>query len=286
LWKNISEPVFHAWWPSQFVIEGSGLKILATYGEALPDAFSSDLNAGDVSAYGNWSELEKIYGINLDPKRLLNEPAVVEGRLGKGSVILSLIHFDTPGDMNGTAVLKTLWEYLADYKAADSLQTLNVAEPGPDTGVSQLVAEIHASASELIALGARNFLWFWRNPVLLQWRRGVRGLEYCTLYILTREIALLSRDLAVDDTGEEMLVEIRNLLIPFVEKAKKLLLLERAAMSDGHITYEACDAPQIQALRKELFSTSKSHGGLFKELISELDNYLYCLIMTRENKLR
>jgi len=285
LLENISEPVFHAWWPSQFVIEGNGIKILAAYGEALPDAFSSDLNAGDVSTYGEWTELEKIYGINLDPKRLLNEPAVVEGRYGSGSVILSLIHFDTPGDSNGSAVLKNLWKYLADYKTENNCQSLIAEKQEPDTRVSPLVAEIRAAASELIALGARNFLWFWRNPMLLQWRRGVRGLEYCTLYILIKEIASLRNVLTIDETGEEMLVKIRNLLIPFAEKAKKLLLLERAAMSDGHITYEACDAPQIQTLRKELFSTSKSHGGLFKELISELDNYLYSLIGTREKRL-
>jgi hypothetical protein len=284
LWKNITEPVFHAWWPSQFVMEGGDLKILATYGEALPDAFSSDLNTGDVSAYGNWAELEKIYGINLDPKRLLTEPAVVEGRFGKGSVILSLIHFDTLGDGNGAAVLKTLWEYLTDFKAADSHQTLNVEEPEFDPRVPTVVTEIMAAASELIALGSRNFLWFWRNPMLLQWRRGVRGLEYCTLYILIKEIASLSNVLTIDETGKEILVKIKNLLIPFAEKAKKLLLLERTAMSGGHITYEACDSPEIQTLRKELFSTSKSHGGLFKELVSELDNYLYCLIRTRKNR--
>jgi putative intracellular protease/amidase len=286
LWKNISEPVFHAWWPSQFAMEVGGSKILAAYGEALPDAFSSDLNTGDVSAYGDWTELEKIYGINLDPKRLLNEPAVVEGRFGKGSVILSLIHFDTPGDSNGSAVLKTLWEYLADYKAANDCQTLIAEEQETDARVSPSVAEILTNASDLITLGARNFLWFWRNPMLLQWRRGVRGLEYCTLYILIKEIASLSNVLTIDETGEEIPVKIRNLLTPFAEKAKKLLLLERTAMSDGHITYEACDAPQIQALRKELFSTSKSHGGLFKELISELDDYLYYLIRTRENNPR
>jgi Biotin-protein ligase, N terminal len=286
LWENISEPAFHAWWPSQFVVEGSGIKILATYGEALSDSFSSDLNTGDVNAYGNWNELEKIYGINLDPKRLLNEPAVVEGRFGKGSVILSLIHFDTPADMNGAAVLQTLWEYLADYKAATDCQALIAEESEPDIRVSPVVAEIYTTASELIALGTRNFLWFWRNPMLLQWRRGVRGLEYCTLYILAREVASLSNFLTIDETGKEMLVKIRNLLIPFAEKAKKLLLLERTAMSNGHITYEVCDAPQIQTLRKELFSTSKSHGGPFKELISELDDYLYCLIRTREQKPR
>lgn len=285
LWKNISEPVFHAWWPSQFVIAGSGLSILATYGNALPDAFSSDLNAGDVSAYGDWADLENLYGINLDPKRLLNEPAVVEGKYGKGSVILSLIHFDTIGDIKGATALINLWEYLADCKPETAYQK-QIPEYGPNTRIPTVAAEIQMAVSELISLGTRNFLWFWRNPMLLQWRRGVRGLEYCTLYILIKEIASLSNDLTIDETKEKMLMQIRGSLIPFVEKAKKLLLLERAAISDRHITYEACDAPQIQEIRKELFSTSKSHGGLFKDLISELDNFLYCLIMTRENKLR
>ncbi|MDH4230564.1 MAG: BPL-N domain-containing protein [Nitrospirota bacterium] len=286
LWSDIGESIFHAWWPSQFVVEGSGLKILATYGEALPDAFSSDLNTGDVSAYGDWAELEKIYGINLDPKRLLDEPAVVEGTYGKGSVILSLVHFDTPDDANGMIALKNLWKNFAAYNGKSNCQTLIAEDPEPAGRMSPVVEEIQAAVSELISLGIRNFLWFWRNPALLQWRRGVRGLEYCTLYILINEIASLSHDLTTDEEEEEMLVNIRGLLFPFVEKAKRLLLLERTAMSDGHITYEACDAPQIQALRKELFSTSKSHGGLFKELISEVDNYLYCLISTRENKLR
>ncbi len=104
--------IFNAWWPSQFLIEDKSIKILATYGEALPDSFISDLNVGDVEANGGWSELEEIYQINLNSKRLLNEPAVVEGSVGKGRVILSLIHFDTPDDINGARVLSNLWGYL------------------------------------------------------------------------------------------------------------------------------------------------------------------------------
>ena len=107
-------PVFHAWWPSQFLIEDSGLEILATYGNALPDSFSSDLNVGDVETNNNWTELEEIYRINLNPKRLKNEPAVIEGAFGKGRVILSLIHFDTPDDANGAKVLRNLWKYLIE----------------------------------------------------------------------------------------------------------------------------------------------------------------------------
>ena len=115
------EFIFHAWWPSQFLIEDSSLEILATYGDALPDSFSSDLNVGDVETNNNWTELEEIYGINLDPKRLKNEPAVIEGTFGKGRVILSLIHFDTPDDENGAKVLRNLWKYLnTGFRIQDS----------------------------------------------------------------------------------------------------------------------------------------------------------------------
>ena len=285
LWNDISEPVFHAWWPSQFVIEGNSIKIHATYGDALPDAFSSDLNAGDMSAYGDWAEMEKRYGINLNPKRLLNEPAVVEGRYGEGDVMLSLIHFDTIGDVNGAAVLRNLWSYFLGQKSGADGHKQATVKHTAGYRLPAVVTEMLAAVTELISLGTRNFLWFWRNPVLLQWRRGVRGLEYCTLYMLVREIAELSIDLKIEESRGKVLITVRNTLICFVAKAKKLLLLERLAMTDGNITYESCDSPEIQEIRKELFSTSKSHGGLFKELVSELDNYLYCLITASENKL-
>jgi hypothetical protein len=72
---------------------------------------------------------------------------------------------------------------------------------------------------------------------------------------------------------------IRKLLVPFVEQARKLLILERYALQKGHITYERCDDPEIQKLRKELFSDSKSYSGMFKELIDEIDRLLFLLIV-------
>jgi len=116
--------IFHAWWPSQFLVDDKTIKILATYGDALSDSFSSDLNIGDVEANGGWSELEDIYKINLNPRRLNDAPSVVEGSFGKGKVILSLIHFDTPDDTNGARVLKNLWEYLSGQKSEET-QKLN-----------------------------------------------------------------------------------------------------------------------------------------------------------------
>lgn len=266
--------VFHAWWPSQFAVEDNGIRILATYGEAMPDSFSSDLNVGDTEAHGNWEELEKIYGINLNPMRLRNETAVVEGSYGKGKVVLSLIHFDVPDDDNGQLVLKNLWHYLGGVQ--DSAEEQKSKRPEV-----QKTSELLTLCSDLISLGERNFLWYWRNPMLLQWRRGVRGLEYCTLYVMVREVVQKCRSAEVQEC-EKRINMIKDLIIPFTEKAKRLLVLERYAMQKSHITYERCEDPEIKALRAELFSESKSHGGIFRELIAEIDGLLYSLIKQKE----
>ncbi len=71
--------------------------------------------------------------------------------------------------------------------------------------------------------------------------------------------------------------------MPFAEKAKRLLLLERYAMQNGPITYEKCDDPLIQSIREELFSRSKSHGGLFKQLIDEMDTVLFRMLTEKES---
>ncbi len=273
-------PVFHAWWPSQFVIDGAGIDVLASYGDALPDSFSSDLNVGDASANGGWTELEKSYGINLDPGRLLNDPAVVEGRCGKGSVVLSLLHFDTPGDRDGQTVLRNLWEYLGGGFACREIPGHEMKESaGPEgEGLIEAVSLLEDRVGELISLGTRNFLWFWRNRMLLQWRRGVRGLEYCTLYCLVKEIVGMVRAGAAAGDLAERIDRIGALLNPFVDDAMRLLVMERLAMQNDRITYERCDDPEIRKIRTRLFSNSKSHGGLFKDLIDEIDGVLFSLL--------
>ncbi|MFO0753952.1 MAG: BPL-N domain-containing protein [Thermodesulfovibrionales bacterium] len=298
IWLNSSEPVFHAWWPSQFIAEDPGLRVLASYGEALPDAFSSDVNVGDTEQYGSWAELEALYRINLDPRRLRNDPAVVEGTFGEGRVILSLIHFDTPDDERGAAVLRSLWEYLLGAPVCRGKEESAQGDPAQDCigqrevtaqdpqadALLTLVRDLEASVDGLISLGMRNFLWFRRNALLFQWRRGVRGLEYCTLHMMTKEIAeIVRRGRHGWDSGgiarcTDRAAAVKEVLLPFVGKAQRLLVLERHALQSGHITYEKCDDPLIREMRGELFSTSKSHGGMFKELIDTIDALLFSLL--------
>lgn len=292
LWCGIAGPVFQAWWPSQFVVEDVGIRVLAAYGEALPDSFSSDMNVGDTERHGSWSALEDAYGINLDPGRLLHEPAVLEGRYGEGRVILSLVHFDTPCDRDGAVVLRNLWEYcgVRNVERVPVKERQGAGKRLAEDDTSRLVSELFGLCDALISLGIRNFLWFWRNPMLLQWRRGVRGLEYCTLYGMMKEIERIMKTgkaLPAPNGGagagpslpvRERVTRIRETLVPFVEKAGRLLMLERRAMHNGYITYENCDDPEIREIRAELFSNSKSHGGLFKTVIDEIDALLYSLL--------
>jgi hypothetical protein len=292
LWKDIpayedvnselrtqnAELVFHAWWPSQFIVDES-VSVLAAYGEAMPDSFSSDVNVGDAEAFGNWEELERLYQINLNPKRLFGEPAIIEGTFGAGKVVLSLVHFDTPGDLQGAMMLRNIWRYCGcDAPTGGLIVPALLEEQRPVVFHDPLLVELEAAVNGLVELGLRNFLWFRRNAFLLQWRRGVRGLEYCTLAVMVREITeLLGRagkeQGAVD--SDQGLERIRALLLPFVERAKRLLVRERFAMQNAHITYDRCEDLELQAIRDEMFSRSKSHGGLFKELIDEVDRLLY-----------
>ncbi len=274
IWEGISGRRFHAWWPSQFVVN-QDVSVLATYGKALPESFSSDLNVGDTEAHGDWAELERMYQINLDTQRLLNEPAVVEGRFGTGKVLLSLVHFDTPGDTNGAAVLKNLWNYLlGEREKAVSERVSHAGRHASEGDTATIIAPLESAVADLIDLGQRNFLWFWRNPLLLQWRRGVRGLEYCTLYSMVKELANLMAQQGRDAAASGIEGKLARVGY-FADKAKHLLVRERHAMQSGPITYERCDDPEIQALREKLFSRSKSYGGLFKQILDDLDLLLY-----------
>lgn len=282
LWDGMapaSPSVFNVWWPSQFTTSDQRINVLATYEEALPDSFSSDLNVGDVrNILGDWVTLERSYGINLDPARLHDQPAVMEGRCGHGKVLLSLVHFDTPDDANGAAILVSLWKYLAGVSAPPDLRPSKFFRTRANTPPA--LDNLVTTAQDLISFGERNFLWFWRNPILLQWRRGVRGLEYCTLYGMIKAIADHADRFPEDDPSSlDRLREVLQMFSSFKEKAERVLLLERQALQDGHrITYEKSDDPEILQLRAELFSTSKSYGGMFKQLLDKIDRIVFDLL--------
>lgn len=77
---------------------------------------------------------------------------------------------------------------------------------------------------------------------------------------------------------EEDLKEIQGHLIPFCEKAKRLLIRERFYMMNAPLSSVECPDAEISRLRQELFAAAMSHGGQFKRLIDPIDRLLYRLI--------
>jgi len=287
-WNGIDTPIFFAWWPSQFQATDQKNRILARYEAVLPDAFSSDICMAAGRVIG-WPALESRYGILLDPARLEGEPAVLEGNFGRGKVFLSLIHFDTPGDRNGARVLRNLWDYLASGWSSESPErkVRSRRRPLPSSAeFREVMDEIRTAVSDLISTGSRNSLWYWLNPLLLQWRRGVRGLEYGTLAVMVEEIGKRmsgSDDSQAHAASPDLLrlrgdmSKIRDQLIPFVEKAKRLLIRERFYMNTAPISPLECADTEISNLRLELFGSAMSHGGDFKRLIDIVDRLLFNL---------
>ncbi len=299
IWQGVGAPIFTAWWPSQLAVGDPGVRVLAVYEEAQPDALSSDIPVEDGEIQG-WPALEERYGILLNPARLRGEPAVLEGRCGLGKVVLSMLHFDTPGDRNGGVVLRNLWRHLTGDSPAnpvvDGHGLSDGLRAGAPSGILATLAEIQTEVHNLVTAGEGLSLWRWRNPYLLRWRRGVRGLEYSTLAVMTREIqnrlAPGGRDSdegaalpeSVDwDLLRRELPEIRRRLTPFVAKAKRLLEREGYYMQTSPLSPLHCDNEEIQTLRRELFASAMSHGGAFKRLIDALDRLWFGLIRGGDN---
>jgi len=320
-WQGIAgETEFYAWWPGQFALgpEAAEVRVLARYGRPGNDSYVTDL---PVDPHVDWNAWEQSYGINLNPERIEGEPAVIEAAFGEGRVLLSYLHFETPGDAAGHRVLLNMLGYLrgapADREAArESTVKAHAAvgrglwrAPAPSaasapeaaseaareaaaaaaieraaaalTGLQAEAAALAGSlaeAAQLLEFGRRNFLWFQRNDWLLQWRRGVRGIEYSTLYAMLRQLAELAGKDAAAELAEEKMARLQKLVPPFCEDAQRLLMLERRALSRGPLSPLKTDDPVIAELREKLFSTSRRCGGLYREIVDLADAVLLPLL--------
>ncbi|MBE0447558.1 MAG: hypothetical protein IBX64_05585 [Actinobacteria bacterium] len=293
IWKNIPDNnTFYAWWPGQFSIANVGdIKVLARYGDPGEGSFISDLLINPSIDWGKW---EQSYKTNLNPNRIKGEPAVIEANHGRGKVLLSYLHFETPEDRLGHEVLLNILDYLAEGKSVrrsegspknSSIPVASANKSLVGNKIVSLASELKAAALDLISFGEKNFLWNWRNSWIIQWRRGVRGIEYCTIYAMLKQLSELTA--VLDDFDEETivrLIDLKGLILPFFEESKRLLILERYAMNYGPLSPLKSGDMQIQQMRKELFSNSKRFGGRYKQIIDRIDDILLPLLISAKDR--
>ncbi|NLI83625.1 MAG: hypothetical protein GX443_18370 [Deltaproteobacteria bacterium] len=294
-WKNIPAQIpVSVWWPSQFRLTASeGIRLLATYSGMGKDFRVADLPVSDLMRdRQDMEEWERAYGINLDPSRLLGQPAILEARLGRGSLVLSYPHLETPEDTWGNLLFRNLLLYLdrscSETAIPKGVPERNVSSPGtPPTRQVLRHAEVALKTTQrLIHFGERHLLWNWRNPWLLNWRRGIRGLEYGTLAV---SLAFLYRELekVVVEEGEtspwiDWARETERCVLEFCDRARCLLLEEKLSAYSGKLPKLGKVNPRVDALRSDLFGGQMSHGGLFRKVFDSLDLLLFhTLLWTR-----
>lgn len=300
VWKDLPGllPVT-VWWPSQFHNpEGHAVTCVASYRATGSDFMVADLHVGDLSrAHGHggavpWERLEKVYGINLNPARLLNDSAIVEAVHGRGRLLLSYPHLETPEDAWGNRLCRNLLDYL-DRCAAGSLPADKCPLKSPIETISAPVPkdslhflfEARDRVEDLLILGARNLLWRWRNPWLLSWRRGIRGLEYGMLAVSLRwAVSLARQGPCQTPAGEssslrvEAVREFCREVTEFCTKARQLLMEEKVASQDGGISKLSTVNRSVDELRRELFGKRMNHSGLSRSIFDRLDAMLLELL--------
>jgi hypothetical protein len=259
---------------------------LATYAAPGADFWVADLPFSDLPDKSvPWREWEKIYGINLDPSRLFGQPAIVEARRGKGKLLLSYPHLDTPEHPWANRLFLRSLQYL-DREAAPYLprKVLNAANPIRPLGPpgAQTVRHIRRAgeaAAALIDSGERQLLWNWRLPWLLNWRRGIRGLEYGTLAVVMTHLLnhlerLSKEDVEGDDPWLETAQQIEEQVTCFCRLARSLLLEEKLATQTRNLSKLGKVNVTVDHLRAQLFGDKMNHGGLCRELFDQLDGFL------------
>lgn len=301
-WKDLKPQILSSvWWPSQFKWTPAGdvaVRPIGMYSEPGVDFQVADLRVSDLGPDVSWPGLEKSYGINLDPARIVGHPAIIEATKGNGRLILSYAHLETPGDIEGNLLLRNLLEYLEEQtikpvKCAESSFThkTRTAAEWPDERFWAAIGRARAAAAELISFGEANLLWNWRKSWLLNWRRGIRGLEYGSLYVTlsymdglrekyTGEAAFPANTTESAGNWRFRADKLEKHTLEFCALARQLLLEEKIATQTAVVSKLGAVNERVDALRTALFGNRMNHGGLCRALFDVIDSMLFDMLKT------
>ncbi|MFZ2447985.1 MAG: BPL-N domain-containing protein [Syntrophobacteraceae bacterium] len=312
-WEDIPPEIpVSVWWPSQFRWDAAdcrSVRALALYSDPEPDFQVADLRLCDMDPNVSWPDMEKAYGINLDPARIKGHPAIIETQRGRGRMVLSYAHLETPGDDRGNQLLCNVLAYLeAQSKEAGKDAAEKFPPPDPVAPLEardwEAVFRAGEAAADLISFGEANLLWNWRKPWLLNWRRGTRGLEYGTLLVTLAHMTGLKdrlhggatrggtqhkcseklrekvggETLGSGCTPHDRAAKLEKDTIEFCSLAKRLLLEEKIATQTGIVSKLGKVNEQVDTLRSALFGNKMNHGGLCRALFDLIDGMLLDLL--------
>jgi len=269
------------WWPSQFIAPSQkGIDVLAAYVQPGPDFWVSDLELEHISEerLRGW---ERVYGINLDPGLLRDDPCVIRGTLGSGHYILSYAHLETPCSPAANAWLAHILSLLGEQPltsvsqcVAPAWDVVRMPVRWDDPGL----ARMHEHLEALVQFGLRQFLLCWRTPWLLGWRRGVPGFVLTTLYAQIQTIRACLPGAAALAFLEQCAANLEQEIIRFRQEMEQYLLDERLTLYTAAGSPEGGAGGQSHAQREALIGHFPGYGGMFGQIVRQLDELLWLLL--------
>jgi len=268
------------WWPGRFDPVDESVTVLARYGTPAPDFWVADLNLATLPK-GTMADWENLYGIHLSPNFLQGLPVVTTNDFGKGRVILSYAHLETPASPPANRWLAHILSQILEEPVGGAAVPAWDVAGRPIVWDDPVLMEAREAMESIILTGTNHFLLFWRNPWLLGWRRGIPGAGINSLYSLICE-AMASRPddetLAFWASHSET---FRTLMQLLTTGLTGYLLAERLAMTVFHSDPDAVSKEGLKEQRRALFGIPPEPGGIYADLVTLLEELYWRLSLMR-----
>jgi hypothetical protein len=281
---GMDEVLLPVWWPGRFDPVDPSVQVLARYGEPGPDFWVADLNLATLPK-GTMADWENLYGVNLNPDFMEGTPVVAANEFGKGRVVLSYAHLETPASHQANRWLSHILGRVLDEP--ESAVAARGPVPAWDVAARKAVWEdavlIRARRimEEIIRTGSEHFLLFWRNPWLLGWRRGIPGAGVNTLYSLICESMAGEPNDAALSFWDEHRDRFRVFMDLLGNGLTGYLLAERLAMTVFHSDSGAVSKEGLREQRRALFGLPPEPGGIYSDLAGLLEELYWRLSLTQ-----
>lgn len=271
------------WWPSQFepVPEShQQINVLARYLKPGKDFWSSDLNLSQLEP-GDIKKWEDVYGINLSPDFLSDQPCIIQGTFGQGEFILSYSHLETPDSPQANQLLASIlndWQEMPSPEIKAKAVSVWNLQKTESVWKDEVLLWAWEGLDEIISLGRNQFLLFWRSPWLLGWRRGIPGSPINFLYAMICEALSNAPDSSAVKFWESEKKDFKADMESFLDELKHYLSHERLAIAMTQSSPECSSDENLQRQKQKLFGSFPGYGGLYGNLIQRLDGLVFRLI--------
>jgi hypothetical protein len=268
-------PLVPVWWPARFAPPLTGIDdgVLAAYDGPGPDFMLADLDVARLSA-DTLSAWRDRYGVGIGTDFPGEGPCMLAGRFGRGAVVLSHAHLETPDSPQANAwlghILAVLTGGAPPERPAAAVAAWDPARAGGrfgEPGLDQACALLEA----VIELGVEHHLLFRRSPWLLGWRPGAPGFAVSNLRAMLHQAASTPPTPGAVACWREHEARFASGMRRFHDGATQYFLSERLAATLARFDHTAVPEAVLARERQELFGPPPGVGGACGRLLAVLD---------------